>query len=1058
MVRNLKKVLVYFLCSILVVQLLFTGGSEKSSASHSWDARLGLKIVTKPIYARDDSRPWPFNAKTGRNHAVLGMRQSNRNTYEICYCVDYGLGAWTNDYLTSNYTNMTSEQRILLNYTMLYGFNAGSINLQNLSNDQVNRYFATQSLVWIIKEGYFYKDAERAKIENFFAKLYPDSKTQYQSLYNNVKYMAAAPSFATGTKTTLNVNTMKWNSSAKRYELVLTNTVKDSSHSALSTFTVDKSTLPSGVTVSISGEKLYIYSTKDINSMATIRFTKNINKKGKLIAWTNAASTRQSQITLDYDEKPYEKEAFINICTEKKAGLRIVKKSNDNVISGITYNVTSNAYNGTRTYTTGSDGKISLDKIDAGTYTITEVQNNLANYLQIPAQKVTVNRGETKTVTFNNIRKRIRVDISKSFEGEKGNAVVDGSEYGVYKDGKLLEKVTISGGKAVTGYSFYDVNSLYTVKELKAAPGCELDTKVYNVDTTSVAKSTKEYNTVYLKFSNKAITNDVKIVKSLEKNYWDKENLPGKDIEFKLTLNSNKDKTYTAKTDANGNVTFSKIPYGVYTVEEVNVPEGYVKMDNFEVNITSATAGAYTYSKVNNLIKGSVDITKTLEKSEYEAKMGVATKYAQNVKFVANPIRNGNVDTSVALYSEGTDDKGKTVINGLTYGEWQISEVTETVPQGYVAIEPVKVNIKTNGQVEKLELEDKLIRSDVNIVKTLEKTDLDKNVDVKYGEGIKFEARPIIDGNIVEDVVITSEATNNMGQTSFKGLTYGDWQIKEVESTVPEGYLSVEPYTVAITNNSEVIPVTFLDISMKGTVYITKLDKVNNLPVSGCEIAVYNANGDIVFQGKTDQDGRVATELFYGKYTYKEVKAPEGYVLDETIHEFAITENNQVLEENIINDRIRGSLSIIKVNAKDKNITIPNTEFALYTNDGKLIDKYVTDKNGQLTMGPLEYGKYYFVETKAAEGYKLDSTKHYFEIKNNGEVITEYVANEMISLSAKQDKPDVQSEYVLVEDDETPKTGDTSKLNLAIKLACASGMTMALVVITEVVNRRRRRY
>ena len=73
-------------------------------------------------------------------------------------------------------------------------------------------------------------------------------------------------------------------------------------------------------------------------------------------------------------------------------------------------------------------------------------------------------------------------------------------------------------------------------------------------------------------------------------------------------------------------------------------------------------------------------------------------------------------------------------------------------------------------------------------------------------------------------------------------------------------------------------------------------------------------------------------------------------------------------------------------------------------------------------------------------------------------VSTEYVANEMISLSAKQDKPDVQSEYVLVEDDETPKTGDTSKLNLAIKLACASGMTMALVVITEVVNRRRRRY
>ena len=88
--------------------------------------------------------------------------------------------------------------------------------------------------------------------------------------------------------------------------------------------------------------------------------------------------------------------------------------------------------------------------------------------------------------------------ISKSFEGKQGNALVDGSEYGVYKDGNLLEKVTISGGKGKTNYSFYDVNSSYTVKELKPAPGCELDNKTYNVDTTSVAKSTQEYNTVVI--------------------------------------------------------------------------------------------------------------------------------------------------------------------------------------------------------------------------------------------------------------------------------------------------------------------------------------------------------------------------------------------------------------------------------------------------------------------------------------------------------------------------------------------------------------------------------
>ena len=190
--KKLKKFMIYFLCCALVVQLFFIGSSGNSKASHSWDARLGMTIVERPIMPRDDTRPYPFNARTGTNHAVLGMKQSGKTTFEISYCMDYGLGAWSNDYLTSDYSSLTADDKVLLNYTMLYGYNSPTIVFRNVTKDQINRYFATQALVWIIREGYFYKDAQRAKIEKFFAQLYPDSANYYKELFKTVKYMAAS--------------------------------------------------------------------------------------------------------------------------------------------------------------------------------------------------------------------------------------------------------------------------------------------------------------------------------------------------------------------------------------------------------------------------------------------------------------------------------------------------------------------------------------------------------------------------------------------------------------------------------------------------------------------------------------------------------------------------------------------------------------------------------------------------------------------------------------------------------------------------------------------------
>ncbi|MBP5717930.1 MAG: hypothetical protein J6X53_02980, partial [Abditibacteriota bacterium] len=76
-----------------------------------------------------------------------------------------------------------------------------------------------------------------------------------------------------------------------------------------------------------------------------------------------------------------------------------------------------------------------------------------------------------------------------------------------------------------------------------------------------------------------------------------------------------------------------------------------------------------------------------------------------------------------------------------------------------------------------------------------------------------------------------------------------------------------------------------------------------------------------------------------------------------------------------------GGLELIKVDAADKTIRIPNTVFEIRKMDGGLVKKITTGRDGRIHTD-LEAGDYYLVEVEAANGYKLDNTPEYFTIKD----------------------------------------------------------------------------
>ncbi|MFB5547454.1 MSCRAMM family protein, partial [Bacillus cereus] len=101
------------------------------------------------------------------------------------------------------------------------------------------------------------------------------------------------------------------------------------------------------------------------------------------------------------------------------------------------------------------------------------------------------------------------------------------------------------------------------------------------------------------------------------------------------------------------------------------------------------------------------------------------------------------------------------------------------------------------------------------------------------------------------------------------------------------------------------------------------------------EFTIYNEQGKEVVKGKTNEQGIAKFKLPYGKYTYKETIAPNGYVVNEETFAFEIKENGEILKHIVQDKKVEGELEITKVDVADGNTKLPNAEFTIYNEQGK---------------------------------------------------------------------------------------------------------------------------
>ncbi len=246
--------------------------------------------------------------------------------------------------------------------------------------------------------------------------------------------------------------------------------------------------------------------------------------------------------------------------------------------------------------------------------------------------------------------------------------------------------------------------------------------------------------------------------------------------------------------------------------------------------------------------------------------------------------------------------------------------------------------------------------------------------------------------------------TDSAGTVLIENIDPGTTLVVKETRTKDNTYILDDTPQTARIKAGQTVTLEFRN-QPKGSLIIHKQDSVTKEPLEGVQFKITYADGRVVDADGgqlssnglywTDKNGQIKITGITGTIVVTEVQSIPGYTIhEETRSQTVVVNTNDTQSLYFYNDPI-GGVEIIKVNADKKTERIPNVKFEIRRADDGLVDTVTTDKNGRAFLS-LEDGHYYAVEIKSADGFELDSTPHYFEVKD-GKTTTLTVENKSLS-------------------------------------------------------------
>ena len=517
-------------------------------------------------------------------------------------------------------------------------------------------------------------------------------------------------------------------------------------------------------------------------------------------------------------------------------------------------------------------------------------------------------------------------------------------------------------------------------------------------------------------------------------------------------LYSGANKVAELTTDSNGWARADDLTAGAYTVKELTAPRGYaldLKTYNVTINsgqVTRLDVKDLPQSDPISILLGKVDAETTKNMPQGSASLEGAeftVKYYA-VQSSTDPALTGVVPLRTWVLK--TDEDGRCRLredyklsgddfwlNSFGYVTLPIGTITiqETkAPDGYLLNDEIFVRqITSSGTAESVgtynepTIQEDVIRGDLQIVKFGQDVD-DKTEQKTALSGIIFELTSKTTGEKVE--IVTEE--NGYASTQQLGNPRGGlvWDTYIVhEKNTPPGFKPVDDFEITISEEGQTLYYILEDKLIVSPVQLVKVDAEtgNTIPLANAEFQLLDANKNVITMTthypaetvhetfKTDDTGSftLPEKLTVGVYYFREVNAPEGYLLNGEDIRFEITESHDWDAPFVVTFSdmpAKGRIQIVKIDERTGDV-LAGTEFEIIafedivTPDGtvralknEVVDWITTEWNGRAESKELYLGKYLVREIRQTPGFARSDKTYEVELIYKDQ-ITEVVTKEI---------------------------------------------------------------
>ena len=995
---------------------------------------------------------WHTGSSTHTNLKAIGSYSGN-----IAYCIEPGVslssGQSMNKYDENYFNNITAngvisgdEIRLFIGRILQYGYR-GTISTSWRSQNEsaansIAHAYATQLLIWETVVGerdanFNHKAASGCSnvkdVINAKHPLRSKIMSYYNSMVSSVQNHTVVPSFCTKSSGSTKVNELEWNGS--KYVATLTD-----SNGVLSNYDFKASI--SGVTFSTSGNKLTVSMDKAPSKEFTITASKKNGVRRGVVVWSEGKHGQNSSVQ---DIVTYAQEVSDPVTGYVKmkvsyGSCQIVKTSEDGKVDGINFTISGNGVN--QTVTTANGGKFQIDNLMPGVYTVTE--QSIDKYVPQEVHRVTVVAGQVATVNFNNVLKRGNLQVIKSSEDN----LVEGVKFHLYG--------TSLAGIAVDEYAVTDKNGVATFKDVLISGSTPYTLEEVDTAIRYVIPEKQTAPIQWKKVTNRDFTNILKKFSvTVTKSDREEGTAQGDAKLSGAVYGIYKGDTLVDKyvTDSEGQFTTKEyVCDSDWTIREITPSEGYL----LDKTIHKVGAEPKLFTIEHNLVAN--DVTEQVMKGNI-----AIIKHTDDGKTKIETPENG-AEFEVYLKSSGSfekadkderdtivcDENGFAQTKDMPYGVYTVHQTKGW--EGRELMKDFDVFISQDGQTYRYLINNANFESYIKVVKK----DAETGKTIPYA-GAGFQIYDPAGNKVSMTFTYPTPTTIDTFYTDADGqlvtpekLDYGKgYSLIEVQA--PYGYvLDSTPVSFDVTEENStqeggitLIKVDKPNMAQKGTISVEKTGEVFfGVNVSGEEDedviyqpvykvkglagAVYEIKadedvitpdgtlryhkGDVVDTVTTDEDGTAKSkELYLGKYTVVEIKAPTGMVVNKEKHSVELTYAGQdvaVTETatSFVNERQKVKISLEKILEQDetfgigKNDEIKNISFGLYAKedvvsssgtvipaDG-LIEIITLDENGKATANTdLPFGSYYIKEIATDEHYILSDTQYPFTFEYAGQ-------------------------------------------------------------------------